>query len=60
MSRYVAALVTAIGDDVTTKVHPVLLGQVLGDAAPRDVLVSVSSRATAELKHEQQRGEAAP
>lgn len=52
MSRYVAALMTAIGDKVTTQVHPALLRKHLGDAAPRDVLTVRSSRATGELEQQ--------
>lgn len=52
MSRFVAALMTVIGDAVVTKVHPALLEQALGDAAPRDVLTARSSRATGELEQQ--------
>ena len=54
MTRYVAALQTVIGDQVTVSLHPDLLEKVLGDAAPRNVLTVRSSRGTGEL--EQQSG----
>ena len=52
MSRFVAALMTVIGNKVTTSVHPAMLQKLLGDAAPRDVLTARSSRATGDLEQE--------
>jgi hypothetical protein len=52
MSRYVAALTTVIGTEVTTQIHPALLDGLLADAAPREVLVARTSRATGELEQQ--------
>ena len=52
MTRYVAALQTVIGDQVTVSLHPDLLEKVLGDAAPGDVLTVRSSRGTGELEQQ--------
>lgn len=50
--RFIAALMTAIGQDVTIRLHPALLGPVLGDASPDEVLTTVSVRG----EQEQQQG----